>query len=372
VRTQFRAVAFRNQTSNFTAFDVSGRPHGPKYSSRCRPPAPDAAETGVVRYTQSTGNTDGKSVLFVTKPWAGSDPEARGNKKLSVCFPVTVRKCIAMLLSVLVLFISIVTSLAASSATSKQVVKKSDPNDNRGNTPFFLQDPYDETCLGPKDFTVCDENALWILTKRTGKKTYSLVSLLNPQTTGGLCLETKPMLFGLMRTDRVSIGPCSSGRAKSWEFEFIDQTHVKLSTKGHAWSGERRPTRTPSQYNLAAKTSISRWSITPPLCTRMGFTSRLPMGSASMAPSFDRVKAAGPTSCCGGWAFATCGVKRSGTYSTFTSRTGRTASWPAAPTSRRVRARTAAPRRGRWVMANLPSGRAARRALPGALTTPPP
>jgi hypothetical protein len=162
-----------------------------------------------------------------------SDPEAsRGNKKVFVCFPVTVSKCIAMLLVVLVLFISVATSLAASSAASKQVVKKSDPNDNRGNTPFFLQDPYDETCLGPKGFTVCDENALWILTKRTGKKTYSLVSLLNPQTTGGLCLETKPMLFGLMRTDRVSIGPCSSGRAKSWEFEFIDQTHVKLSTKG--------------------------------------------------------------------------------------------------------------------------------------------
>lgn len=137
-----------------------------------------------------------------------------------------------MLLQSIVVLLLCSVAAAASSSSSKQVAKKSDPNDNRGNTPFFLQDPYDEMCLGPKGFTVCDENALWVLTKRTGKKTYSLVSLLNPQTTGGLCLETKPMLFGLFRTDRVSIGPCSSGRAKSWEFEFIDQTHVKLSTNG--------------------------------------------------------------------------------------------------------------------------------------------
>ena len=26
--------------------------------------------------------------------------------------------------------------------------KKSDPYDNKGNTPFFLQDPRDNTCLG--------------------------------------------------------------------------------------------------------------------------------------------------------------------------------------------------------------------------------
>lgn len=115
--------------------------------------------------------------------------------------------------------------------SKKQVAKKSDPNDNRGNTPFFLQDPYDQMCLGPKGFTVCDENALWILTKRTGKKTYSLVSLLNPSSSG-MCLERKSSLFGLLSSDRVSVGSCNSGRAKSWEFEFVDQTHVKLSTKG--------------------------------------------------------------------------------------------------------------------------------------------
>jgi hypothetical protein len=122
--------------------------------------------------------------------------------------------------------------LAAAQSTSKKVAKKTDHNDNRGNTPFFLQDPYDQMCLGPKGFTVCDENALWILTKRTGKKTYSLVSLLNPHASGGLCLETKTTFFGLLGTDRVAIGSCNSGRAKSWDFEFIDQTHVKLSNKG--------------------------------------------------------------------------------------------------------------------------------------------
>jgi hypothetical protein len=121
--------------------------------------------------------------------------------------------------------------LAVAFAATKTQKKKSDPNDNRGNTPFFLQDPYDQMCLGPKGFTVCDENALWILTKRTGKKTYSLVSLLNPSQQG-LCLERQTSFFGLFNTDRVAIGSCNKGGAKSWDFEFVDQTHVKLSTKG--------------------------------------------------------------------------------------------------------------------------------------------
>jgi len=120
----------------------------------------------------------------------------------------------------------------ADTAAKKQVVKKSDPNDNKGNTPFFLQDPYDSMCLGPKGFTSCDENALWILTKRAGKKTYSLVSLLGPPTNGGLCLERKASFFGLIQSERVAIGSCNSNRAKAWEFDFVDQTHVKLSTKG--------------------------------------------------------------------------------------------------------------------------------------------
>ena len=120
----------------------------------------------------------------------------------------------------------------ANESAKKVAVKKTDPNDNKGNTPFFLQDPYDQMCLGPKGFTSCDENALWILTKRSGKKTYSLVSLLNPSTNGGLCLERKASFFGLIHSDHVTIGSCNSGRAKSWDFEFVDQTHVKLSTKG--------------------------------------------------------------------------------------------------------------------------------------------
>lgn len=90
-------------------------------------------------------------------------------------------------------------------------------------------------CLGIKGFTICDESALWILTKRSGKKTYSLVSLLNPsnkENNNGLCLERKSTFFGLFNSDRISIGDCSKSGSKAWEFEFIDQTHVKLSTKG--------------------------------------------------------------------------------------------------------------------------------------------
>jgi hypothetical protein len=68
------------------------------------------------------------------------------------------------------------TILAAdSSKTDSKALKNVDVNDNRGNTPFFLQDPYDQMCLGPNGFTVCDEAALWVLLKRKGRKTYSLV-----------------------------------------------------------------------------------------------------------------------------------------------------------------------------------------------------
>lgn len=135
------------------------------------------------------------------------------------------------ILTTLVLLLCI-SVYGADTAAKKQVAKKSDPNDNKGNTPFFLQDPYDNMCLGPKGFTTCDENTLWVLTKRAGKKTYSLVSLLNTNTNGGLCLERKASFFGLFTSDRVSIGSCNSARAKSWDFEFVDQTHVKLSTNG--------------------------------------------------------------------------------------------------------------------------------------------
>ena len=113
----------------------------------------------------------------------------------------------------------------------KKEAKKSDPNDNKGNTPFFLQDPHDQMCLGPNGFTVCDERALWILTRRPGRKTYSLVSLLNPSSTG-MCLQRKSKFFGLFATDKITTGDCNSGGSKAWEFEFVDNTHIKLSTKG--------------------------------------------------------------------------------------------------------------------------------------------
>lgn len=114
---------------------------------------------------------------------------------------------------------------------NKKVVKKSDPNDNKGNTPFFLQDPYDSMCLGPNGFTMCNENALWILTKRTGKTTYSLVSLFNPDT-NQMCLERKSSFLGLFGSDRIGMGVCKNKAAKSWVFEFLDSKHVKLSIQG--------------------------------------------------------------------------------------------------------------------------------------------
>ena len=130
---------------------------------------------------------------------------------------------------VVLVFIAVLAT-ARAAAEKKKPTKKIDPNDNRGNTPFFLQDPYDQMCLGPKGFTICDESALWILTKRTGKRTYSLVSLLSPSPEG-LCLERKSSLFGFFPSEKVAIGSCAKSGAKSWEFEFVDQTHVRLSTK---------------------------------------------------------------------------------------------------------------------------------------------
>jgi len=120
---------------------------------------------------------------------------------------------------------------ADAAATAKGKKKASDPNDNKGNTPFFLQDPYDQMCLGPNGFTFCDERTLWILTRRPGKKTYSLVSLLNPSP-AGMCLERKTSFFGLFNSDKVGMGFCNKGGSKAWEFEFVDQQHIKLSTKG--------------------------------------------------------------------------------------------------------------------------------------------
>jgi len=111
----------------------------------------------------------------------------------------------------------------------QQRKKPADVNDNKGNTPFFLQDPRDQTCLGPNGFTVCDERSLWVLTRRAGKKTYSLVSLLNPSPYG-MCLERKYGFLGLLGTDRVGMGLCSQKGSKSWDFAFVDKTHVKLST----------------------------------------------------------------------------------------------------------------------------------------------
>lgn len=114
---------------------------------------------------------------------------------------------------------------------------KNDPNDNKGNTPFLLQDPYDSMCLGPNGFTMCDESALWILTKRTGKKTYSLVSLMNPasnsivNTNNGLCLQQKTNYY-FFSSDVTSMGSCRNSNSQNWEFEFVDQKHVRLSTKG--------------------------------------------------------------------------------------------------------------------------------------------
>lgn len=129
------------------------------------------------------------------------------------------------------IFAVIVIAATLAASDDKKVAKKvSDPNDNKGLTPFFLQDPTDETCLGPTGFTICDENALWLLTRRQGKKTYSLVSFLSAEK--NICWQQKTHMFGLFSTDRLALGSCNSANAKAWKWDFIDQNTVKLSTNG--------------------------------------------------------------------------------------------------------------------------------------------
>jgi hypothetical protein len=115
------------------------------------------------------------------------------------------------------------------SANKKEVARKKDPNDFRGLAAFFLQDPKDDMCLSPHGFVTCDENALWLLTTRSGRNTYSLVSFLNPSS--NICLQRKTKLFGLLNTDQLIVGSCNTASAKSWQWEWSDD-NVKLTNLG--------------------------------------------------------------------------------------------------------------------------------------------
>lgn len=133
----------------------------------------------------------------------------------------------ALLLSAL-----LVMALTLAMASSKEKKAKKDENDNMGNTPFWLQDAEDQTCLGPSGFTICDERTLWILTRRKGRKTYSLVSLLNPARQDH-CLTRESGFLGFGGGSKVSMGSCNKGNAQSWDFDFVSEQHVRLSTKGY-------------------------------------------------------------------------------------------------------------------------------------------
>lgn len=135
------------------------------------------------------------------------------------------------LLPVVGLLLLAYLSTADKTESSTKSVSSKDANDLRGLTPFFLQDPYDQMCLGPHGFTNCDERALWLLTRRNGKKTYSLVSFLNPNQEGS-CMQRKPTFFGLLSSSSLSLGSCKRGNAKAWEWEFLDKQLVRLTNNG--------------------------------------------------------------------------------------------------------------------------------------------
>ncbi len=61
-------------------------------------------------------------------------------------------------------------------------------------------------------FLTYTDRALWIVTKRPGKKTYSFVSFLSPSPYG-MCLERKstgPFGIPLFPSDKIGMGLCSS------------------------------------------------------------------------------------------------------------------------------------------------------------------
>lgn len=125
----------------------------------------------------------------------------------------------------------ILTAAAKEKVETKAVNSHKDAHDFKALTPFFLQDPYDQMCLGPEGFTNCDERALWILTRRSGKKTYSLVSFLSPKSEN-VCLQRRPVFFGLFSSNSLTLGSCKKTSAKSWEWEFLDKQLVRLTNNG--------------------------------------------------------------------------------------------------------------------------------------------
>ena len=54
------------------------------------------------------------------------------------------------------------------------------------------------------------------------------MSLTIPSS-NGICLERKSSLFGLIPSDTLGLGNCNKPGSKSWKFDFVDQTHAKLS-----------------------------------------------------------------------------------------------------------------------------------------------
>ena len=113
--------------------------------------------------------------------------------------------------------------------------RKRDMYENKGNTPFYLKDETQSTCLGPNGFTACSERTLWVLNKRVDRNnTYSL-ALLFSAASSGTCLIRNTLVGGLVALQTVGLGSCKRSVAKNWEFEFVTQshaTHIKLSTKG--------------------------------------------------------------------------------------------------------------------------------------------
>jgi len=110
--------------------------------------------------------------------------------------------------------------LASVHAKGDQKAAAKDAYQNRGNVPFFLQDPLDGECLGPNGFTACDTTSLWILAGR--KEGHSLVALLEPEE-GKSCLGTGS-------GNSVKASKCSTKQAKHWKIDADRHGYYVIST----------------------------------------------------------------------------------------------------------------------------------------------
>jgi hypothetical protein len=98
-----------------------------------------------------------------------------------------------------------------------------DPYANRDKQLFWLQDPRDNTCLGPSGFGVCDESSVWMLADR--REGAVLVAPFET-TNNDMCLVRR---WCHSSESPAGLGQCKRCGAKHWAVTKDRRGYVKLS-----------------------------------------------------------------------------------------------------------------------------------------------